>query len=96
MCACIGLPITNLRYTLVPRDDQALKQVISNILDMSVLCTPLNDAEIKKALCDIPRHSNSLYMGVLRGLGECLNEGVMSHTRQDESEDGAQVRGEIS
>ena len=35
-------------------------------------------------------------MGVLRGLGECLNEGVMSHTRQDKTKDGARVRGKIS
>ena len=43
VCARIGLPIVELRYTLVPRDDQALKQLISKFLNMSVLCTPLND-----------------------------------------------------
>ena len=64
VCARIGLPIAKLRYTLVPnsgeiRDDQALKQLISDILDMSVLCTSLNnDGETKKALCGIPRQSN--------------------------------------
>ena len=58
VCARIGLLITELRYTLVPRDDQALKQLISNFLNMSVLRTPLNDAEIKHALCGIPRQSN--------------------------------------
>ena len=63
VCARIGLPIAKLRYTLVPnsgeiRDDQALKQLISNILDMSVLCTPLNDIETKKALCGVPRQYN--------------------------------------
>ena len=43
VCACIGLPIAELRYTLVPRDDQALKQLISDILDVNVLYAPLND-----------------------------------------------------
>ena len=58
VCACIGLPIAELRYTLVPRDDQALKQLISEFLNMNVLRTPLNDVETKKALCGIPRQSN--------------------------------------
>ena len=58
VCAHIGLPIAELRYTLVPRDDQALKQLISNFLNMSVLRTPLDDVESKKALCGIPRQSN--------------------------------------
>ena len=58
VCGRIGLPIAELRYTLVPRDDQELKQLISNFLNMSVLRTPLNDAEIKHALCGIPRQSN--------------------------------------
>ena len=58
VCARIGLPIAELRYTLVPRDDQALKQLISDFLNMSVLRTPFNDAEIKQALCGIPRQSN--------------------------------------
>ena len=75
VCARIGLPIVELRYTLVPRDDQALKQLISDFLNMSVLRTPLNDVEIKKAFCGIPRQSNPSFMGVLRGLGEYLNEG---------------------
>ena len=59
VCARIGLPIVKLRYTLVPRDDQAFKQFISELLNMNVLRTPLNDVEIKKALCGIPRQSNS-------------------------------------
>ena len=57
VCARIGLPIAELRYTLVPRDDQALQQLISEVLNMSVPRTPLNDVEIKKALCGIPRQS---------------------------------------
>ena len=51
VCAPIGLPIAKLCYTLVPnsseiRDDQALKQLISDIVDMSVLCTLLNDGAL--------------------------------------------------
>ena len=42
---------------------------------MSVLRTPLNDAEIKHALCGIPRQSNPQYMGVLGNLGERSNKG---------------------
>ena len=75
VCARIGLPITELRYTLLPKDDQALKQLISNFLNMGVLHTPLHDVESKKALCGIPRQSSPEYMGVLRGLGERLNKG---------------------
>ena len=63
MCARIRLLIVKLHHTLVPnsgeiRDDQALKQLINDIMDMIVLCTPLNDLETKKALCGIPRQSN--------------------------------------
>ena len=75
VCGRIGLLIAELRQTLVPRDDQALKQLISDFLNMSVLRTPLNDAEIKHALCGIPRQSNPQYMGVLGNLGERSKKG---------------------
>ena len=58
VCARIGLLIAELRHTLVLRDDQALKKLISEFLNMSVLRTPSNDVETKKALCGIPRQSN--------------------------------------
>ena len=74
VCARNGLPIAELRYTLVPKDDHALKQSISDFLNMSVPCIPLNYVEIKKVLFGIPRQLNP-YMGVFRGLGEYSNEG---------------------
>ena len=43
VCAHIGLPIAESRYTLVPRYYQALKQLISDILDVNVLYALLND-----------------------------------------------------